>query len=460
MKSLWLPAHAKKGGCISSIRIINGSQSPMRLGQADTDESILLKPGEILQYPWRSQKGRLMLRISLESVLHDAKWKWSEPFSIREGTFTSKIDYGAYINSIAISIQKKGTMKFTINLNGLISTANCLIKENLEIRFILKKNFGFIGDCGKDDVRTVLTPNNSICNSHILQLDYVNAVKIRLSGIGTPWSGDIPVTETAKKNAILVRIPHKDKGKCITVWCRIIHEELSNGFKRILFIFSPMYVARSLLPNPLRLIVNPQKEDSVESEMILDGRDSVTTLETYESADTKYHLRFIVAKNLPPSEPVLLSWGIIEQVRDKSYNVGSIDCILEELHQTNQAITKWPFMDGLTIEGHEINDQPKTDVQVTFTQLHPLCNTLCAEVNPWCLMINQIESSLILKIDNGSLYSIKPYSVLVPPSLLNTTFYIGLTGRIIQYVTPNLRLTQKYAFIKKSKKSTIFMQSF
>ena len=71
------------------------------------------------------------------------------------------------------------TMKFTINLNGLISTANCLIKENLEIRFILKKNFGFIGDCGKDDVRTVLTPNNSICNSHILQLDYVNAVKIR-----------------------------------------------------------------------------------------------------------------------------------------------------------------------------------------------------------------------------------------------------------------------------------------
>ena len=117
--------------------------------------------------------------------------------------------------------------------------------------------------------------------------------------------------------------------------------------------------------------------------------------------------------------------------RDKSYNVGSIECILEELHQTNQAMTKWPFMDGLTIEAHEINDQPKTDVQVTFTQLHPLCNTLCAEVNPWCLMINQIESSLILKIDNGSLYSIKPYSVLVPPSLLNTTFYIGLTGRII-----------------------------
>ena len=69
MKSLWLPAHAQKGGCISSIRIINGSQSPMRLGQADTDESILIKPGEILQYPWRSQKV-LLTDTKRGTVLH------------------------------------------------------------------------------------------------------------------------------------------------------------------------------------------------------------------------------------------------------------------------------------------------------------------------------------------------------------------------------------------------------
>ena len=53
----------------------------------------------------------------------------------------------------------------------------------------------------------------------------------------------------------------------------------------------------------MRLLIQPNKEDAIESEMVLEGRDVETSLETYESADTKYNLRFIVAKNLPPSEP-------------------------------------------------------------------------------------------------------------------------------------------------------------
>ena len=206
---------------ISSIQIRNGSQSSMRVGQADTEESILIKPGDTLQYPWRSQKARLMLRLSLESVLQDSKWKWSEPFTVRDGTFTSKIDYGAYVNTIVVCIQNTGVLKYVVNLNGLISTAS-LLKESLEVRFILKKHVSFIGHMGnsggKDDVRSIL-PNNAICHSHLLEVDYVHAVRIRLSGIGTPWSGDIPLnSESTRKSSILVRIPHKDKGKCITVW--------------------------------------------------------------------------------------------------------------------------------------------------------------------------------------------------------------------------------------------------
>ena len=138
------------GSCstqISSIQIRNGSQSPMRVGQADTEESILIKPGDTLQYPWRSQKARLMLRLSLESVLQDSKWKWSEPFTVRDGTFTSKIDYGAYVNTIVVCVQKTGVLKYFVNLNGLISTAS-LLKESLEVRFILKKHVSFIAHMG------------------------------------------------------------------------------------------------------------------------------------------------------------------------------------------------------------------------------------------------------------------------------------------------------------------------
>ena len=229
---------------ISSIQIRNGSQSSMRVGQADTEESILIKPGDTLQYPWRSQKARLMLRLSLESVLQDSKWKWSEPFTVRDGTFTSKIDYGAYVNTIVVCIQKTGVLKYVVNLNGLISTAS-LLKESLEVRFILKKHVSFIAHMagnsgGKDDVRSIL-PNNAICHSHLLEVDYVHAVRIRLSGIGTPWSGDIPLnSESARKSSVLVRIPHKDKGKCITVWY-VVCTYYYAGFKKKSIMFSNLF---------------------------------------------------------------------------------------------------------------------------------------------------------------------------------------------------------------------------
>ena len=83
----------------------------------------------------------------------------------------------------------------------------------------------------------------------------------------------------------------------------MIYERLNGGSQRCLFLLSPMYVCRSLLSNPMRLLIQPNKEDAIESEMMLEGRDVQTSLETYESADTKYNLRFIVAKDLPPSEP-------------------------------------------------------------------------------------------------------------------------------------------------------------
>ena len=144
------------------------------------------------------------------------------------------------------------------------------------------------------------------------------------------------------------------------------------------------------------------------------------------------------------SFPVLLSWGIIEQVRDKNYIPSTIENIVEELVQTNRTPSQWPFVEDVSIDTNELNEQPKTNVQVTFTQLHPLCNTLVAEINPWCLMINQVEHCLILKMDTGSLYNIQPNSVLVPPSLLNNTFYFGLTDDDChEYYTPPLQLSNQ-----------------
>ena len=74
-----------------------------------------------------------------------------------------------------------------------------------------------------------------------------------------PWSGDIAFDSQQQRDSVLVRIPHKERGRCLTIWCRLLQEDVGNGSKRQLFIFSPMYMARSLLPNPLQVLIEANK---------------------------------------------------------------------------------------------------------------------------------------------------------------------------------------------------------
>ena len=214
-------------------------------------------------------------------------------------------------------------------------------------------------------------------------------------------------------------------------------------------------MARSLLPNPLRVLIEANKNQpsvatsALVTNMILDGGDRPTPLETAESPDTKYLLSFKVDEKLPASEPFLLSWGIIEQLRDKKYVTPTIDEAIEDINKiqnsgsNDKSKNTWPFVgDFSPLEG-VANDQPKTDVQVTFTQYHPLLNTVCAEINPWCLMVNQLKTTLLVKTDED-VFSILPHSVLVPPGLTNKSFQLGIYNEIgdAQFSTP-LQLTDQ-----------------
>jgi hypothetical protein len=103
-------------------------------------------------------------------------------------------------------------------------------------------------------------------------------VKIRLSGIGTPWSGDIPlIGDKGRRNCVLIRVPTKEKGHCTTVWCRLVEETIEPGMTRALLLFSPMYTARSALPNPMRLLVggSGSSEKGLSYEASLPGRDQL-----------------------------------------------------------------------------------------------------------------------------------------------------------------------------------------
>ena len=61
--------------------VCNSSLEPIRFGQVDTEENILLRPGECSLYAWRSQKARLQIRLCVDGGF----WKWCDPFAILEG---------------------------------------------------------------------------------------------------------------------------------------------------------------------------------------------------------------------------------------------------------------------------------------------------------------------------------------------------------------------------------------
>ncbi len=421
---------------VTNYVIKNNCHEAVRIGQADTEENVLLLPTESIMYVWRTNKARLLLRLCVESGF----WKWCQPFSLHEeGTLVRKVDHGTHVSCLHVTLKRLSPTKFSILLNGSISTAS-LLRENLEVKLILKpehshliKDSGTGGGRDGGGLRSNLKSFSS-SQSFLFEAEYVHCIKIRLSGIGTPWSGDIPMAiDKARRSSVLVRIPHKDKSQCMTIWCRLVEEhDVANGAKRSLFIFSPMYMAKSSLPNPMKLVMSPNGSPGAALEVELRGRETPTQLETPQSADTKYHLSFQVAQDLPLSEPFVMSWGIIEQVRDKSAKIPPIDEIIENVSGF-ETCPRWPYvipnlagtMD--TMEEAVMNEQPKTDVQVNFTQFHPLCNTICAEVNPWCLVVNRLGPTLLLKeSQQPSVFSIAYNSVLVPPPLLNTTFHFGL----------------------------------
>ncbi len=317
-----------------------------------------------------------------------------------------------------------------------------LLGEHLEFRVIMKNSDG--GDGVKREERCLLG-RCAATPTFVVDPERVQGVKVRLLGIGTPWSGEIPLQiERGRNHSALVRIPMKDKGQWQTVWCRTVEEVLETNPStkkktcKSLLIFSPMYMAKSLLPGTMKIILSSTNVNGAEAEIELPGRSLPMPLPTLGAADLKYNVALKVSNEFPASEPIAMTWGLIGKVREPEEKT-SVDEIVEEIPKFGllDMKTTWPFvtdqLDGDTLPPPltcwNFNLQPHTDVQVSFSQYHPLCNTLCMQIKPWCLMVNQLGLPLVLKIMDDkkaeSSFDIADQSVFVPPSI-NSSFCFGI----------------------------------
>lgn len=430
--------------------VCNNTQGSIRFGQVNTEENHLLLPQQAFMYAWRSPKASLKLRVCVEGGL----WQWCEAFPLSHPkTFVTNIDNGEQTTSLVVSIRSITTTERQIVIQGLLSAAS-LLKDHLELKVIrldTRLNEAKSTETVSQLEQRAIVGSFSSAPSFLLNPDQVQGIKIRLLGIGTPWSGEIPLhISRGRNNSVLVRIPTKEKGACLTVWCRVA-EEIHSGMRRCLLLFSPMYMARSLLPNPMSILITLPGQNQPPTVMEILGRDVPVQLETSKPSDQKYDLSFKVVESLPASNPVPMSWGMIEQVRHgKPEPMVDIDEIIQSVPKlgSQHLDTEWPFINDpdmkLSLLEWAINEQPKTEVQVNFAAFHPLCNTLCVDINPWCLIVNQLGLPLLLKEQSGSIYEISNDSVLVPP-FLNSTFHLGLMDLEGQdpYFGPALQLSDQ-----------------
>ena len=96
--------------------------------------------------------------------------------------------------------------------------------------------------------------------------------------------------------------------------------------------------------------------DPLAYETELPGRGRLVQLGTPGPSEQKYSLSFQADDGLPPSDPVTMSWGTVEQIKDKAAPTPSIDAILDmvllDLHRSDPK--EWPY-DG---QGNKGLDQP------------------------------------------------------------------------------------------------------
>ena len=289
------------------VIVVNETSQVVRFGQAGTEENILLQPRHAAPYAWRSQRANQLLRLAVEG----RDWSWGEPFSLVAGQRSIKLGEEGGLQAV-LQVDQVTSSLLLVRVMGLLSVLS-LLREHLELRLVPlagKETRCLVGSYARPT--TLVTD----CTGVVL--------KVRFLGLGTPWSGDIPLeAPVGKRKSFMVKLPLQEKGSCSTIWCSILSENLG-GSTRQLVTFSPLYVLSSLLPSPLTVSLSlPGKEGALQLEA--PGRGASQQLNIPAPPETKFNMSFSVSPDLPSSSPpIAVSWGIIDQVPNNNLGLRNL----------------------------------------------------------------------------------------------------------------------------------------
>ncbi|KAM3614331.1 uncharacterized protein V6R79_012862 [Siganus canaliculatus] len=400
--------------------ICNDTHETLRFGQVDTDENVLLASLHSHQYSWRSHKSPQLLHICIEGW---GNWRWSEAFSVDNvGTLLRTIQYKGRTASLIIKVvQLNGVQKQVIICGRQVMCS--YLSQDIELRVVQH----YVGP----DSQTVVREHCDCLEagaklpSYVLEDAEMTELCVRARG-DEDWSQDVQLERRDKSgSSSVVQVPCSS-GSLLYVWCTLIIIEPDTHMQQRVVVFSPLFVMRSHLPDPVILHIEKRSLGLRETQLI-HGQGHQDPLFNTE-ADLTHHLTFQAREDEDASHcAVPVSTSLIKQIVNKTGSEDNLDHILADFYGPKaSAEPPWPYIskdqDRSLLEPLAQWDSP---MQVKLSCWKSGLNTLLVELLPWALLANYSQWDLWLFEGETIVLQIPAGKVIVPPNF-KEAFQIGI----------------------------------
>uniref|UniRef100_A0A3Q1EP45 Vacuolar protein sorting 13 homolog B n=1 Tax=Acanthochromis polyacanthus TaxID=80966 RepID=A0A3Q1EP45_9TELE len=400
--------------------ICNDTHETLRFGQVDTDENVLLASLHSHQYSWRSHKSPQLLHICIEGW---GNWRWSEAFSVDNvGTLLRTIQYKGRTASLIIKVvQLNGVQKQVIICGRQVMCS--YLTQDIELRVVQH----YVGP----DSQTVVREHCDCLEagaklpSYVLEDAEMTELCVRARG-DEDWSQDVQLERRDKSSSSsVVQVPCSS-GSLLYVWCTLITIEPDSHMQQRVVVFSPLFVMRSHLPDPLIVHIEKRSLGLRESQLIR-GQGHQEPLFNTE-ADLTHHLTFQAREDEDASHcAVPISTSLIKQIVNKTGSEDNPEHILADFYGPKTTTElPWPYAtkdtDRSVLEPLAQWDSP---MQVKLSCWKSGLNTLLVELLPWALLANDSQWDLWLFEGETIVLQIPAGKVIVPPNF-KEAFQIGI----------------------------------
>ncbi|KAK7812654.1 hypothetical protein U0070_016124, partial [Myodes glareolus] len=189
-------------------------------------------------------------------------------------------------------------------------------------------------------------------------------------------------------------------------------------------VFSPLFIMRSHLPDPIIIHLEKRSLGLSETQMI-PGRGQENPLQNVEP-DLVHHLTFQAREDYDPSDcAVPISTALIKQITTKIQPGGTVNQMLDEFYGPEQSHEPtWPYNKKDSDRNDQLS-QWDSPMRVKLSVWRPCVSTLLIELLPWALLINQSKWDLWLFEGEKIVLQVPAGKIIIPPNF-QEAFQIGI----------------------------------